>query len=186
MKLNKLVVGIGLVLSLTVTSQLYAKSSAADLKKAASAIAAAKSAVAGANKVGFEWRDSGKMIKKAEQAAAEGNADKAISLAQTAQFQGEAGQAQALAQSSPAPRFDEIITNLRIFSQEIKMAKSAQTVAANAGFEWKHTGKIIKQAQAVADGGDLAKAIKLAAKAKHQGEAAQEQAIAQAQAGPRF
>lgn len=64
MKLNKLVVGIGLVLSLAVTSQLYAKSSAADLKKAASAIAAAKSAVAGANKVGFEWRDSGNMIKK--------------------------------------------------------------------------------------------------------------------------
>ena len=45
------------------------------------AIGAAKAAQKDAKAVGFEWRDMGKMIKKAEEAAKEGKADKAIKLA---------------------------------------------------------------------------------------------------------
>lgn len=48
---------------------------------------------------------------------------------------------------------------------------------------WRDTGKIMKQAQAAAKKGDFDKAISLASKAKFQGEAAQEQAAAQAHAG---
>jgi nucleoid-associated protein YgaU len=56
---------------------------------AADAIAAAKAAAAKANALGYEWRDTGKMIKKAEKLAAGGKYDEAIALANKAREQGE-------------------------------------------------------------------------------------------------
>jgi nucleoid-associated protein YgaU len=56
---------------------------------AADAIAAAKAAAAKANALGYEWRDTGKMIKEAEKLAAAGKYDEAIALANKAREQGE-------------------------------------------------------------------------------------------------
>jgi threonine dehydrogenase-like Zn-dependent dehydrogenase len=49
-----------------------------------------------ASEVGGEWRDTGKMIKQAEDAVKTGEFDKAISLATQAKRQGELGYAQAM------------------------------------------------------------------------------------------
>ncbi len=56
------------------------------------AIAAQKAAAA----VGGEWRDTGKVIKQAQAAAAEGNFGNAQQLAKKAEDQGKIGKAQAL------------------------------------------------------------------------------------------
>ncbi len=61
---------------------------------AADAIAAAKAANKKAKSVGFEWRDTGKMIKKAEKALKEGDDAKAIKLANKAKKQAESAVAQ--------------------------------------------------------------------------------------------
>ena len=71
---------------------------AADKASAEAAIAAAKAAQKSAGAVGGEWRDTGKMIKKAEQAAAEGNYANAEKLAKKAEAQGKLGKEQALGQ----------------------------------------------------------------------------------------
>ncbi len=54
---------------------------------ARAAIAAAKAATAKVKKVLYEWRDTGKMIKKAEAALASGDIAKAIKLAKKAERQ---------------------------------------------------------------------------------------------------
>jgi len=56
---------------------------------AANAIAAAKAANSKAKKENYEWRDTGKMIKKAEKAMADGDDAAAIKLANKAQRQAE-------------------------------------------------------------------------------------------------
>lgn len=71
---------------------------AADKASAEAAIAAAKTSQKAANKVGGEWRDTGKIIKKAEKAAAEGNFGEAEKLAKKAEAQGKLGKEQALSQ----------------------------------------------------------------------------------------
>lgn len=71
---------------------------AADKASAEAAIAAAKASQKAANSVGGEWRDTGKMIKKAEEAAAEGNFAEAEKLAKKAEAQGKLGEEQALSQ----------------------------------------------------------------------------------------
>lgn len=65
------------------------------MSAAEQAIADAKAANAQAKKVGFEWRDTGKMIKKAEKALADGDDAKAIKLANQAEQQAKDAQAQA-------------------------------------------------------------------------------------------
>lgn len=50
--------------------------------------------------MGNAWRDTGKMLKKAKKAAAEGNFAKAISIARDAQFQAQAAQEQAASQAN--------------------------------------------------------------------------------------
>ncbi|MGB5468269.1 MAG: hypothetical protein WBM84_19560 [Sedimenticolaceae bacterium] len=69
-----------------------------DKATADAAIAAAKAAQKAAAAVGGEWRDTGKIIKKAEQAAAEGNYGSAVKLARQAEEQGRIGKEQALGQ----------------------------------------------------------------------------------------
>ena len=71
---------------------------AADKAGAAAAIAAAKASQKAANAVGGEWRDTGKIIKKAEEAAAAGNFADAEKLAKKAEAQGKLGKEQALSQ----------------------------------------------------------------------------------------
>ena len=66
---------------------------------AAEAISAAKSANAGAKAAGYEWRDTGKMIKSAEKALAEGKEDEAKALASKAIFQAEMAIAQQKAEN---------------------------------------------------------------------------------------
>ncbi|KAG1707707.1 UDP-glucose 6-dehydrogenase [Nymphon striatum] len=72
---------------------------------AASAIKAAKDAQAASKKIGFEWRDMGKMIKKAEKLAKEGKADKAIKIANTVVKHAESAKIQAETAKSAAPTF---------------------------------------------------------------------------------
>jgi len=52
------------------------------------AIAAAEKARQAAADVGYEWRDTAKMIKKAKELAAKGNSDEAIKLAKRAEEEG--------------------------------------------------------------------------------------------------
>ncbi len=69
------------------------------------AIKAAKAAQKEAGAAGFEWRDMGKMIKKAEAAAKDGKADKAIKIANKVVQQGKAGLKQAALAKTAGPRF---------------------------------------------------------------------------------
>ncbi len=57
---------------------------------AKNAIYSAKIKNGRAKKAGFEWRDTGKLIKAAEKAAAKGDNDKAVALARQARDQAEA------------------------------------------------------------------------------------------------
>ncbi|MCP4982521.1 MAG: hypothetical protein GY935_18750 [Gammaproteobacteria bacterium] len=63
-------------------------------------IAAAKEARKQAKSVGGEWRDTDKMINKAEKLLKEENAKKAIKLAEEAEAQGMLGYMQAASQNS--------------------------------------------------------------------------------------
>lgn len=72
---------------------------------AEAAISAAKAANKGAKSVGYEWRDTGKMIKKAEKLAKEGKTEEAIKLAKKAEMQGKVAQKQAASQKDAGPRF---------------------------------------------------------------------------------
>lgn len=69
------------------------------------AISAANAANKDAKSVGYEWRDTGKMIKKAEKLAKEGKAGEAVKLAKKAEMQGKAAQQQAESQKAAGPRF---------------------------------------------------------------------------------
>ena len=60
----------------------------------------AKDAQKQANSVGGEWRDTGKMIKKAEKLLKEGKTEEAAKLAQKAEAQGMLGYMQATSQTS--------------------------------------------------------------------------------------
>jgi hypothetical protein len=71
---------------------------AADNTQALSSIAAAETAQKKAASVDGEWRDTGKIIKKAKAAQAEGKFDKAVKLANKAARQGELGYEQANSQ----------------------------------------------------------------------------------------
>lgn len=71
---------------------------AADNAKALSAIAAAEEAQKKASSVDGEWRDTGKIIKEAKAAQAEGKFDEAVKLANKAARQGELGYEQANSQ----------------------------------------------------------------------------------------
>ena len=72
---------------------------AADMSPEA-AIAAAKEAQKQANSVGGEWRDTGKMIKKAEALLKEGKTMEAAKMAEAAEAQGMLGYMQATGQTA--------------------------------------------------------------------------------------
>ncbi len=67
------------------------------------AVANAKLSLDKAKKMHFEWRDSGKILKKAAQAAKSGDYASATKLANKAKRQGELAVAQANAQKNAGP-----------------------------------------------------------------------------------
>jgi hypothetical protein len=72
-------------------------------ESAKAAIAAAKDAVKQAGKAGGVWRDTGKMIKKAEAALEKKDYAAATKLAKKAKFQGEMAEKQAMSQQNAGP-----------------------------------------------------------------------------------
>jgi len=68
--------------------------------------------------------------------------------------------------------------------QAISAAVEENDKAAEMGFEWRDTQKFIDEARKELEAGNHDKAMELARKAEFQGEQAQEQARAQADAGP--
>ncbi|MGD8782864.1 MAG: DUF4398 domain-containing protein [Thioalkalispiraceae bacterium] len=80
---------VALVFAVAVGCTTTEDTGGATEQAAKDAIAAAKQANKEAKAVGYEWRDTGKMIKKAEKALADGDYDKAIKLANQAKRQAE-------------------------------------------------------------------------------------------------
>lgn len=70
----------------------------------------------------------------------------------------------------------------RAIDEAIGATKKANSV----GFEWRDSGKMIKKAQAAAEKGDDATAMKWANMAREQGVLAYKQYESQRNAGPRF
>lgn len=66
-------------------------------------------------------------------------------------------------------------------TQAIADADAARKKAASVDGEWRDTGKMIKKAKALAEKGDFSAAIKLAGKARRQGELGYDQAVSQKQ-----
>jgi len=96
----KLTKNLLLATTLTLSAGTYlATASAADMS-AEKAIAAAKDARKQASSVGGEWRDTGKMIKKAEALLKEGKNEEAAKMAQAAEAQAMLGYMQATSQTS--------------------------------------------------------------------------------------
>ncbi len=89
-----------LVLGLVVGCASTPEDGASNGITAEQAIADAKSTNAQAKKMGAEWRDTGKMIKKAEKALADGDDEKAIKIANKAQRQAENAMKQAKEQEA--------------------------------------------------------------------------------------
>ena len=72
---------------------------------AMAAISSAKQEQAKAKKVKYEWRDTGKIIKKAEEAMKKEDYATAVKLANKAKTQGMLAQQQAQEQKNAGPRF---------------------------------------------------------------------------------
>jgi predicted small secreted protein len=85
--------------ALAIFSTGYLASTNAGDMSAEASIAAAKEAQKQARSVGGEWRDTGKMIKKAEKLLKEGKTKEAAKLAQEAEAQGMLGYMQATSQT---------------------------------------------------------------------------------------
>lgn len=66
----------------------------------------------------------------------------------------------------------------------VKQADEAIKKASSVGAEWRDSRAFLKQAEEAKAAGDMDKAIKLAKKAKTEGELAAKQGAANAKAGP--
>jgi len=71
------------------------------------------------------------------------------------------------------------------YNAAVADAKKSLKTADKANFEWRDSGKILKNADKAAKAGDFSVATKLANKAKRQGDLALVQSKQQANAGPR-
>ncbi len=88
-----------LALSIALFGVAFSGVSGAGEMTAEAAIAAAKAAQKQANSVGGEWRDTGKLIEKAEKLLQEGKVEEAKKVAQEAEAQGMLGYIQATSQT---------------------------------------------------------------------------------------
>jgi len=84
------IVVLALGVTIGCTQQQKPAPAAEQLSAAELAIKAAKDAYKKAKSVGYAWRDTGKIIKKAEAALKKGDEKTALKLANKARFQGEA------------------------------------------------------------------------------------------------
>jgi hypothetical protein len=69
--------------------------------------------------------------------------------------------------------------------EKIDNARAELKQASAIGYEWRDSGKMLKQAETASASGDYAKAEKLIARAKQQAQLAVAQAAEQKHAGPR-
>lgn len=69
------------------------------------ALAEANAAVEKAKSVGGEWRDTGKLIKKAKAAAGKGDYAQAVKFADKAKLHSDIGYQQAINEQDAGPRF---------------------------------------------------------------------------------
>lgn len=102
MKIKALFAAVVLTFSTAAFAEDLKDSVDADVKAAIEAAQASNKAAAEA---GFEWRDSGKEIKGAIEAANEGDNDKAMKLANKVKMAGEEGLKQAEKAKNAGPRF---------------------------------------------------------------------------------
>ena len=103
MKKMMTVIAATVALSACATQSMESNASAAD---ATQAIAAAKASAKKAAAVGYEWRDTGKIIKKAQADADKGDYNAAVKLANKAETQGELAVKQHAAQLNAGPRYN--------------------------------------------------------------------------------
>lgn len=155
----------------------------ADEADVGQALSAARAALKEAEMSGFAWRDTGKLIKQAEEAAAAGDNKRALQLAQSAKLQSENAIKQAAVagvESTPtesaASTTGEAMAPAIGFDQALADAKAALKAAEQTGFAWRDTGKLIGKAEAAAEAGDEARATEIALIAKRQSENALKQA----------
>lgn len=93
-------------LPILASAVLLAASFSAQAAPAADAIADAKMSMKKVDEVGYLWRDTGKILKKAEAAAAKGDNDAAVKLARKAEEQAKDAYAQyERYYNSAGPRF---------------------------------------------------------------------------------
>ncbi|KPK54446.1 MAG: hypothetical protein AMS22_05865 [Thiotrichales bacterium SG8_50] len=101
---------------------------------AEAAIAAAKSANKQAGAMGAEWRDTGKLIKQAEEALAAGDYAKAIALADEARAQAEMAMDQKRAEDA---RYDA-----RFAASQVEAAPAMDSYTVQRGDSlWRISGK---------------------------------------------
>ena len=96
----KLVVASAIALSLVACQSAPTKT----LNDANMALKSAKKANSAAKKIYVEWRDTGKILKKATKAKNKGNFDVAVKLANKAETQAKNAVAQAKSQRNVKPR----------------------------------------------------------------------------------
>ncbi|RKT46595.1 hypothetical protein BDD21_4119 [Thiocapsa rosea] len=155
----------GLLVALPVTSAWATHRSEAE-----QAIDEAKAAHALAETAGVASAETAAMIKEAEAIMPERQFTKARELALRAMKQDTFAveQAQGATVDTDAAKQAE---------EAIAAAEAARKKASSVRGEWRDTGKLIKEAQELANSGDFAGATALARKAQRQGEMGYEQAI---------
>jgi len=145
------------------------------------AIAAAKAAHEKAAAAGSASAETAALIKQAEELIPSRQYTKAIELANQAMKEDAFSASQAASgagDSAPADPGAKAGAE-----QAIADAEAARKKAASVGGEWRDTAKMIKEAQDLVKSGEYDKAIKLANKAKRQGELGYAQSMAEKNAG---
>ena len=95
-----LAIGTALCLGMSILA-----ATAATQEEVGQAIAAAQAEIDKADALGYQWRDSKKILNGAKKSANAGDLDAALAQAEQAKFQGEAAQAQAKREAGAGPRF---------------------------------------------------------------------------------
>ncbi len=114
------------------------KTQAGPSAAAKNAIYSAKIKNARAAKLGYEWRDTGKLIKKAEKAAAAGDNDKAIKLANEAAAQADNAIAQYYAETK---RYNEKFGSTEAPSSDMGMSSGSEYTVVSGDNLWDISAK---------------------------------------------
>ncbi len=172
------VLAAALMVSIPATSAWAAHRSDAE-----AAIAAAKAAHEKAVAAGTAAQDTAALIQQAEDLLPSRQYTKAIQIATKAAKQDTFAAGQETGGSPQGGSTEAASAPQAEAEQAIVDADAARKKAASVGGEWRDTGKMIKEAQDLVKSGEYDKAIKLANKAKRQGELGYEQALAEKDAG---